>query len=469
MINENSLEYGKLPRKDIFVYAVGNISNTLLAGIFLLMYVNFFWNYLGLNQTLFVIGQIIYAIINAFNDPITGNISDHTNKEKWGSRRLIYIKWFGPLWAIFFFFIWIPWSQVDQIIIFIHFLFSVCIFDTFLSLIVGLYMSLMSEMTDSIKMRYKLSFFSNIALFIAGIPIVFAQTLFDAGLQAFQIFNGVIAVISVIIYVIVVRNLKERPELKLEHDYNLFQAMKVVLKSKAFLTRTGYIFCGNIARAMGLSFLFAFMFILGFGPIIPLLFMAATMGIGFISQMIYMKFENKWGLRKTILVFKSFLILANLISFIIVINIESTILVWICIIIVSLFSGFGVFDFVLLTLAIDEDEIKYGSRRESIFQGTSSLLFKPADSIGPIIATSILLAFGFVTGSSLQHSMALTGIKFLLFVVPSLLHALSLIFIYLFPYHGEALEILHKNLLDLHGKKKKDYELGKKDQKKIEK
>ena len=82
--------------------------------------------------------------------------------------------------------------------------------------------------------------------------------------------------------------------------------------------------------------------------------------------------------------------------------IDLPILIWIFIGIISLFSGFNVFDFVLLTFAIDEDELKHGSRRESIFQGTSSLLFKPADSIGPIIATSILLAFGFVQGAPTQ-------------------------------------------------------------------
>ncbi|MHA1489222.1 MAG: MFS transporter [Promethearchaeota archaeon] len=455
------MEKEKLPRKEIFTYALGSIPNTLLAGVFMLMYVNFFWNFLGLNLTLFIIGQVIYATINALNDPITGHLSDKTNIDKWGSRRLIYIKYAGPIWAVFYFLMWFPWDYSNQFIIFLHFVISICVFDTFLSLVIGLYMSLMSEMTDSIKIRYKLSFYSNIVMILAGIPVIFAQTLFDISLQTFQIFNGIIAMISIIMYIVVTRKLKERPELRIEENYSLFQAMKAILKSKAFLTRTGYIFFGNVAKAMGFSFLFAFILILGSGPLIPILFMFVTYGVGFLSQIIYMKTENKWGIRKTILVLKSFLIITNLISFAIVLSIDSTPIVWICIAIVSIFTGFNVFDFVLLTLAIDEDEIKRGSRRESIFQGTSSLIFKPADSLGPIIATIILTAYGFITGSTTQDATAIIGIKFILFVAPAIVHAISLIFIYFFPYHGETLEKLRVDLLELHAKKKEDYELGK--------
>ena len=225
---------GKLPRKDVFIYSLGYIPNTFLAGVFMLMYVNFFWNYLGLIDSLFIVGMIIYATINALNDPLTGHMSDKTNIDKWGSRRLIYIKWFGPLWAIFYFIIWFPWSYDNQIIIFLQFILSICVFDTFLSLIIGLYMSLMSEMSDNIKVRYKLSFYANIATFIAGIPVVFAQSIFDASLETFQMFNGILAIISIILYIIVTRFLKERPELRVEEDYTFFQAMKMVVKSKRF-------------------------------------------------------------------------------------------------------------------------------------------------------------------------------------------------------------------------------------------
>lgn len=457
---ENLLIIEKLPRKQVFIYGIGASPSFMMAGIFTLMYINFFWNFLGLNQTLFIIGQVIYATINAINDPITGNISDHTNIDKWGSRRLIYIKWCGPIWAILYFFMWFPWSYTDQIVIFIHFILSICIFDTLLSIVIGLYMSLMAEMTDSIEMRNKLYFIFSLSQIFAAVPVFLAQPLFENSLQAFQILNGIIAIISIILYFIAVRILKERPELRIEEDYNLLQVMKDVLRSRAFLTRTGYLFFNVIARSMGLSFLFAFLFILGTGPIVPMLFMIITMGLGYISQVIYMKVAKKWGIRKTIFILKCALIIVNLICFAIIINTDSPPIIWICISISSMFSGFLVFDFTLLTLAIDEDEIKHGSRRESIFQGVSSLIFKPAESIGPIIATSVLLIFGFLRDAPSQSAEAIIGIKILLFVAPSVMHAISLIFIYFFPYHGESLNKLHTDLLNLHSKKKENYDRG---------
>ncbi len=58
--------------------------------------------------------------VNALNDPLLGQLSDRTNREKWGSRRLIYIKYGGPIWGLTFIMLWFPWSYTDQFIMFLH-------------------------------------------------------------------------------------------------------------------------------------------------------------------------------------------------------------------------------------------------------------------------------------------------------------------------------------------------------------
>jgi len=90
----NKIFVRKLPRKEVFINSLGYLPNTFLAGIFMLMHINFFWNYLGLIDPLFIIGMIIYAKINALNDLLTGHMNDTTNIDKWGSRRLIYLKYY---------------------------------------------------------------------------------------------------------------------------------------------------------------------------------------------------------------------------------------------------------------------------------------------------------------------------------------------------------------------------------------
>lgn len=38
--------------------------------------------------------MVIYTTIFTLNDPLTGHMSDKTNIDKWGSRRLIYLKYY---------------------------------------------------------------------------------------------------------------------------------------------------------------------------------------------------------------------------------------------------------------------------------------------------------------------------------------------------------------------------------------
>jgi len=92
VVNKNKYN---LTSKESFIYSLSNFANIILSGIFSLTYINFFWDDLKLQQFYFSMGLIIYAIVNSLNDFYLGRISDNTNAERWGSRRLIYIKWGG--------------------------------------------------------------------------------------------------------------------------------------------------------------------------------------------------------------------------------------------------------------------------------------------------------------------------------------------------------------------------------------
>ena len=126
----------QLTSRNLWGYAIGAIPNGLLVFIFLLKYVQFFYDKLQLAPSLFVIGQVIYLIVNALNDPLLGQMSDRTNAQKWGSRRTIYIRYGAPIWGFTFMLVWIPWSFTNQIVIFFHFVISICVFDTFFTLVV---------------------------------------------------------------------------------------------------------------------------------------------------------------------------------------------------------------------------------------------------------------------------------------------------------------------------------------------
>jgi len=140
----------KLSRSKVLGYGLGAIPSAMFAGIFVLCYVDLFYNDLGLSLQYFIIGQVIYMIVNAINDPLLGQLSDKTNRKKWGSRRKIYIKYGAPIWAATFLLVWWPWT-FNQVTLFIHFVISICAFDTMLTLVILCWMALLPEMTMDIK------------------------------------------------------------------------------------------------------------------------------------------------------------------------------------------------------------------------------------------------------------------------------------------------------------------------------
>jgi GPH family glycoside/pentoside/hexuronide:cation symporter len=102
---------------------------------------------------------------------------------------------------------------------------------------------------------------------------------------------------------------------------------------------------------------------------------------------------------------------------------------------------------------MDEDEVNQGSRRDGMFQGLQALFNKPAVSIGPIVATLILVSFGYVQGSDTQPESALLGITILALVFPAVVIAIALVFIYFYPLHGAKLEEMISKLQVIHKKK----------------
>jgi Na+/melibiose symporter-like transporter len=87
----------KLSARNLWGFALGAIPTGLLGYIFGFKYVEFFYDDLALLPIFFILGQVIYAVVNAVNDPLLGQMSDNTNRQRWGSRRLIFMKYGGPL------------------------------------------------------------------------------------------------------------------------------------------------------------------------------------------------------------------------------------------------------------------------------------------------------------------------------------------------------------------------------------
>jgi GPH family glycoside/pentoside/hexuronide:cation symporter len=450
----------KLTRKERFIYSLTNLPNILLAGIFGLTYVNFFWNDLGLQQAFFVTGQVIYAIVNSLNDFYFGRISDKTNFQRWGSRRLIYIKWGGVLWAIIFFSMWFPWSYTNQIIIFIHFIVSICAFDMMLSLVWLVWLALMPELTESTDERNKMAMNNQYFQIIGAFPVLIAFLIYYSGLITFQIFTGICALFCGICYYYIGSKLKERPEFHVNQEsIPLLRALKEVLKSKSYISMTLFRIFNQLNLALGLSFLFAYIYVLSVDLLTASLFYyVISTFIAVIGYLIYKKLSLKHEMRTLILRGRMVQIALSVIGFFIILIPGLEILIWVFLVAGSIVGGFMLFDYPVMMLVTDEDELNYGNRREGLILGTNAFFNKIAESIGPIIGTTVLLLFGFERDNLIQTPLAIIGIKFLFLIVQAIINLLGLVSIYYFPLYGNTLKELQSKLMLMHKEKRNIYE-----------
>lgn len=449
-------------RKQKFYYLIIKVPFSFFT-VFGMVYVYFFWDILGLNSLLFIIGMVIYGIFNALNDPLLGQWSDRTDVNKWGSRRLIFIKYGGPIWALFFFLIWFPWSYTNQFIIFLHFIIMVILFDNMLTLVVIVWDALLPEIAESIEDRNKIFFLANFVAIIGGLPILFGLSIMKAGLITFQIFSGILAIISVIIFFIAGSKLRERPELHQEKiEFGFKDSIKQCLQSKSFVSFSFYRFFIELNNFMLMSFLFAYvlLFTEGFETILLII-----VGLGgLIGQLIYIRLSEKKEIHSLIMNGRIISILITLIAFLISL-VNGTELIWFGLLIIKIIlGGSSVFINPYLLLVCDEDEMKYDTRREGMFLGTNAIFNKIAETIGPIIAVTVLVLFGFMQNAPegyVQSETAIIGIKFLLFVVPSIMDILGLVALKFYPIKGEYLKELKNYIEKAHKEKLIEYESSK--------
>jgi len=439
---------GKLSNKLRIGYALGAIPNGLLLYIFDLKYIEFFFNDLKLLPIYFIAGQIIYLLINAINDPLLGQLSDSTNREKWGSRRLIYIRYGGPIWALTFLLVWFPWSFDNQIIIFIHYCVAICLFDTLFTLVVTVWLALLPEMTSDTDERSKIQFLTLVIGAIVIMPVFLLIGEMKPTSSTFKSIVITVAIISSIVQVVVAKICKERPEFQNDEVFPLWKSLKECLKLKSFRIYLGYAFFSTLFGAVSLSYLFVYLLILGENGFI-IFFLIFIIGT-YSSYIICLKLRPKLGMRGIMLRFGALRIIGTAICFFLWLSTSLAFFIILGLACLYFFSGYTIFGFPLLYLSIDEDEVNHGTRRDGMFQGLQALFGKPAISIGAIIATIMLVSFGYVQGSEIQSESALLGITLLFLVYPIVTIAFAMIFIYFHPLHGEKLEEMKEKLEIIH-------------------
>ena len=154
--------------KFILAYNSGQFIDQGAYQAFTFLIFNFYFTVIKMEVFLITLGFIIWSIWNAINDPLLGALSDRT-KTKWGRRKPYIVAGFGPL-CLMMIILWTP-PITDMAVIFIYFLVTICLFDTFYTMYSLNSVSLFPELFQDLEERAKAA---NIRQIITVISLIFA-------------------------------------------------------------------------------------------------------------------------------------------------------------------------------------------------------------------------------------------------------------------------------------------------------
>ncbi|MFX0000521.1 MAG: MFS transporter [Candidatus Hodarchaeota archaeon] len=470
-MNEKKIKDESYSIKKAASYATAQIADQAAYQTFTFLVFTFYFAVVQINITLITIGFIIWAVWNAFNDPMLGYLSDRTHT-RFGRRMPYIMIAIIPLGVVLFLLFTppLPIGIENQFGNFFYFMLIIILFELFYSMFSLNATSLFpetfiteDERTKANNVRQVFLIFGLIvafilpSLFIANYaPIVPEEKLIALG--EYQIFGIVLAIIIIIIGGIFIKfTPKEKAEFK--DDYkkapSFFNSIKLCMKSKSFR----WFIPAEIAN----------WFVYGILPTLVPLYAKAVLGIEdafmisilmgcmFLSSAIFITFVwkpvvRKIGNRKSWLVSMTIWILTLLPLMFLGPNME------IIAMIVFFFIGLGmsgswyIIDLVMADF-IDEDEVTTGIRREAGYYGVNSFFLRLGIiivflSIGPVFIIADWEVFGTIT---LEVQL---GLRILMFAYPAVAIGIAILSIYKYPLHGEKLKQVKEEVQKLHELKK---------------
>lgn len=392
---------------------------SMINNIFSFYYVKLFINNYKVSEGAFHQAQVVYMIWNAFNDPLFGYLQDNS-KVPCCSQRRLSILYGAPLYSLSFLLAWFPWRLYTpgDWVSGLHLVVALCAFDGMLTFVLLAQCALFAEISSQHQSRLRLIKYSQVASLIGSSSVLFCGVISNnmEDFAAFQAFTVLIAVLSCGCMLYTGIHSESRFDNKLsaldgecndqtsdqsavsfsmlrtlvwqiltQRDFQLFVIMnffQVFILN--FLSNFTMIFAEHLIPPDVLPSL-AKSIMYGAGFICPQLLILSCQsllhGLGYYKIILY-TFYLEVGMAAIMLALgpQHYYILA----FFLTINM---------VLVQATFSLFG----LPLADIIDTDLQKYkrSSPLSSMVFGTNALFTKPAQSLAPMIAISILNHFGY--------------------------------------------------------------------------
>ncbi len=447
-------------------FACGEVGDNTALNIFTYLIFTFYFCVVRLPISYMTIGFIIWALWNAFNDPLIGYLSDRT-KSRWGRR----VPWMMgatiPLGVVMILFFTPPVALNSDLINFIYFMCILFAFDLAYTAFNLNYNALFSEMFVDMKKRASTG---KIRLIFVMLGCIFAFTfpgfIIDdmtnltnnpETLSQYMLTGLFAAIIIFVFYFIILKwGVREPKHISKDAEtaMGFTSTMKHTLKHKSFLL---FLF-----PALGTWL------VLNILPTLAPLFFVHAIGIydaeliGLLLMLYFIISAASMPLWEIIRVKKGART-SGLIG----------ITVWIVSILPFAFTEEGNFIMALITLMfmgfgmggalyfydqciaeiVDEDEIKQGTRRSGIYYAVLNFLIRFMYILNFIV---IGIAFSAADWMNYQPNPgvdAILALRILMGVYPAIVLGISLIGMYFYPIRGERLAENRRKLIEMHEKK----------------
>jgi|GEM_PF-45756 GPH family glycoside/pentoside/hexuronide:cation symporter len=456
----NSGQIRKISSKTRIHYGLASLGMAVVSGIYAVMLTIYYQDYLGLGAKWIALAMGIYAVWNAFNDPIFGQITDRT-RSKWG-RRIPYLRFTAPFFALTFSLVWFAPENAPDATQFAWMLVTMLLYDTTYTILGLVHGTLLPELSESDQERGKLSIVSSLFGLLGTLIGFLVPDFFrpkagsmDVSLFSLQMSMIAVGVIAAALIILSSYKIKERNEFSLvDEPLDWWLAIKSTLTSKSFIVFVIANFMNTFmfSICMGAVYYVAdYVMQAGVIPVLAALFIPLTIGVPLV-QIVLKKMEP-------VVAFQAYLVVCGL--SLIVLTFLPADLIPISIAIFGFgYSGVQVINYLLLGQVIDEDEVNTGVRREGSYYGANALVTKPAQSLAVTITAAALAAGQFVTRDSNagiifldQPESALFAIRAVMGLIPGVTLLVAAAILMAFPLRGKRLAAVKAEILRMHAEK----------------
>jgi glycoside/pentoside/hexuronide:cation symporter, GPH family len=436
-------------------FALAEMGFTLLRAAmdFFLLY--YYAEVAGINTALagsaLLVGKLTW---DAFNDPLFGFISDRT-RSRFGRRRIYMLIAAVPLAAA----TWIQWSLpqgLTGLSAFLAVLLTFWLKDTFVTIAIVPYSSMIAEVTRDYNERTSLALYKSINSVIgyvigAGAVMVLVGLFQNIGMdltKAWSATGGVFGLLAMIALLVTTLTIKEKPELAGKPATTpILLGLKYCFKNKPFIRLMVIFILGNLAFTIQAALLpFLIQYQLGMKDQMTVIMVTSLVITGLFSfpaKLLADKINKgpayALGMGLAAVTFLgAFFLLPH----------HSTPWVYLVAVLLGIsFSTQWVIPYAMMPDVIEYDEKMSGERREGIYYGFSNFINKFAIALGTAIPGWALAWFHYVP-NAVQTEQALFGIRFFYAVVPAAVILVSLPLMIWYPITKKSHAILMEELAE---------------------